>query len=415
VDVVHVGVGAAFDRLPRFRERVDHLTGDDGEVRPIVLGELVADPIEEGPTEDPVRRLVAPPPAIGDVTGLLIVKFWGLGNWALLRPVVRDLAARWPGARTTIVTLAANRALVEGLADEVLYLRPEGYGTLAGDLARAVRRIRASKPTLSVDFEQFSCAGSLLARLGGVPQRLGFSSAFRARDALLNVRVPFRPDTHASRSFRDLAEAAGVARGPYRPGGLASSAAGRAEVDEVVGRDPARFVVLHPGSGDNFPGRRWSEAGFAALARFATERAGLGALVTGTPSERALCERVASAAGARPVAGRLSVAGLIALLERSVAVASNDTGPVHLASALGRPVLALFGPNTPVLYGPLAPGSRALHKALPCSPCLTADNYRSSACRLHVCMESISVGEASRAFAAVIEAGLAHAPTSVNA
>lgn len=362
---------------------------------------------------DAVGRLWSEPPALGDVTGVLIVKFWGLGNWALLRPVVRDLGARWPSARTTLVTLEANRALAGDLADEVIYLRPKGYGALAADLFRAVRRIRAVRPTLSVDFEQFSSAGTLLARVGGVPQRLGFASAFRARDALLNVRVPFRGDVHASRSFRDLAEAAGVAPGPYVAGALDATEEGCAEVDALLGREVGPFVVLHPGSGDNFPGRRWSEAGFSALGRFASERRGLRTIVTGSTSEADLCARVARSAGegAVSVAGRLSVSGLVALIARAVAIASNDTGPVHLGSALGRPVLALFGPNTPVLYGPLSEGSRALHKALPCSPCLTADNYRSSRCRLHVCMASISVGEASSAFASVIDAGLARSPS----
>lgn len=358
---------------------------------------------------DGVRGMLREPGVLEDVDGVVVIKFWGLGNWALLRPVVRDLFARWPGARRTIVTLATNRALVEDLADETVLLRTTGVAALARDLVGALRRLRASRPTLSVDFEQFSSAGAVLSRAAGVPQRIGFSSVFQARDGLLNVRVPFRSDAHASRSFRDLVEAAGVRPGPYVPGGLRSDAAGRAEVDGLLGHagDPG-VVVVHPGSGDNFPGRRWSEAGFAALARHAAERRGLRAVVTGAASERELCARVAAAAGsdAVSVAGRTSVAGLVALLERAVAVASNDTGPVHLASALDRPVLALFGPNTPVLYGPIAPGSRSLHKALPCSPCLTTANYRSSRCRLHVCMASISVGEATSAFSAVIDAGL---------
>ena len=363
---------------------------------------------------DALARLRRAPAPIEDVDRILVVKFWGLGNWALLRPVVRDLAARWPRAKTTLVTLAANRALVEDLADDVILLRGEGYGRLVADLARAVRRIRRARTSLSVDFEQFSSAGTLLARAAGVPQRIGFASAFPSRDALLTARVPFRRDAHASRSFRDLVEAAGVPRGPYLAGALASTARGRAEAERLLGGAAGRrgdrdVVVLHPGSGDNFPGRRWSEAGFSALARQAVERRGLRAVVTGSASERELCARVAAAAGpsVESAAGRLSVEGLVALLERAVALVSNDTGPVHLASALGRPVLALFGPNTPVLYGPLSAGSRALHKALPCSPCLTADNYRSSPCRLHVCMASISVGEAAAAFSAVLDAGLA--------
>jgi ADP-heptose:LPS heptosyltransferase len=362
---------------------------------------------------DALRAAIRPPAPVEDVEHLVVVKLWGLGNWALLRPVVLDLRARWPRAGATLVTLEANRALVDGLADDTILLRATGWTRLAADLARAVARLRRARPTLAVDFEQFASAGTLLARAAGVPQRIGFRSGFRARDALLTVRVPFRRDVHASRSFRDLAEAAGVERGPYRPGALRATAAGHAEVAALLA-DPAGtasgadLVVLHPGSGDNFPGRRWSEAGFAALGRLAAERRGLRVVVSGGASERATCARVAAAVGPAAVvaAGRLSVDGLVALLDRAVALASNDTGPVHIASALGRPVLAFFGPNTPVLYGPLSAGSVALHKALPCSPCLLVETYRSSRCRLPVCMASISAGEAARAFGAVVDAGL---------
>jgi ADP-heptose:LPS heptosyltransferase len=91
------------------------------------------------------------------------------------------------------------------------------------------------------------------------------------------------------------------------------------------------------------------------------------------------------------------VSGLIALLAGARAVVTNDTGPVHLASALDVPVLAVFGPNTPVIYGPLSRGSVAFYRELPCSPCLTTANYRSSPCRIHTCTASIPVGEVTGA------------------
>src|SRR5204862_2466309 len=123
----------------------------------------------------------------------------------------------------------------------------------------------------------------------------------RARDALLTVRVPFRRDAHASRSFRDLAEAAGVPQGPYVAGGLAASERGRAEARAALARaglDASKpLVVLHPGSGDNFPGRRWSPTGFAAAGRHAIERHGAVVAVTGAPPEREPAPRGASACG----------------------------------------------------------------------------------------------------------------------
>ena len=347
---------------------------------------------------DALRDLVAgPPPPVTRVRTIAVLKFWGVGNWALLRPVVAALRDRWVGARVVVVTLAANVPLVTDLADRVLAVRAKGLAATVLDLARALRALRAEAPELALDFEQFAVVGALLGRLAGVPQRVGFASGARGRDGLLTVRVPFRRDAHAARSFRDLAEAAGVPAGPYVAGGLAADAAGRDEVTARLGPVDARrpWVVLHPGSGDNFPGRRWSPTAFAAVGRHARERHGARVVVTGGEAERALVDDVARACGGDAVgaAGTLSLRGLVALLERAAVIVSNDTGPVHLASALGRPVLALFGPNTPVLYGPLSPGSRAFYAGLPCSPCLTTSNYRSSRCRIHTCMAAIPTGE----------------------
>lgn len=350
---------------------------------------------------DRVVEALAPPPPVERVTHVLVLKFWGLGNWALLRPVVRDLRDRWPGSRLTVATLAANRPLAEDLADRLLLVRPSGLLPVARDLLAAVVWLRRHPVDLAVDFEQFARSGALLARLGGARQRLGFASGDRGRDGLYTVLVPFRRDAHAARSFRDLAEAAGLAPGPYAPGALAPTAAGRSEAARRGPGGP--YVVLHPGSGDNFPGRRWPEAGFAAAGR-AARAAGCGVVVTGGEAERALARRVAHAVGdgARAVAGDLSVEGFVALLAAARAVVSNDTGPVHLASALGVPVLAIYGPNTPSIYGPLAPASRAFYRALPCSPCLTVANYRTSRCRIHTCMAAVPTGEVVTALGALL-------------
>ncbi len=351
---------------------------------------------------DRLGEALRPPEPVTAVRRVLVVKFWGLGNWSLLRPVLRDLRERWPRASFTVATLAPNRPLVEDLADHVLLVRPRGLVVLAEDLLAAVRALRRRPPDLALDFEQFSRAGALLARLGGARQRIGFASGAAGRDGLYTVLVPIRPGVHAARSFRDLAEAAGVPPGPYVPGALWPDAGARERARTRLPEVP--YVVLHPGSGDNFPGRRWSEAGFAAVGRTALEL-GLGVVVTGGAPERDLAERVARAVGggAASLAGLLSLDELVAVVAGARALVSNDTGPVHLASAAGTPTLAIYGPNTPALYGPLAPGSRSFYRALPCSPCLTAVNYRSSRCRIHTCMASIPTGEVCAALRALLQ------------
>src|SRR5206468_9347132 len=111
---------------------------------------------------DGLSALVRPdPPPLSAVRAILVTKLWGIGNWALLRPVVRDLRARWPSARFLALTLEANLPLVEDLFDRVLVVRPRSLVRVAWGLLSALRALERERPEVSLDFEQFSAAGAL--------------------------------------------------------------------------------------------------------------------------------------------------------------------------------------------------------------------------------------------------------------
>ena len=199
-----------------------------------------------------------------------------------------------------------------------------------------------------------------------------------------------------SESFLALARAAGVADCEYAPGGLEGAA-------KPADRTRPR-VVIHPGSGDNFPGRRWPTRRFGLVARALVDAFDAEVIVTGTGEEQDLAREV-SEASERPLddrSGRMDLRELIDVLAGADILISNDTGPVHIASALGVPVLGLYGPNTPLLYGPLSPGSRAFYDAPVCSPCITNFNYKTSRCLNPVCIRAIGVDEVTEAALALL-------------
>jgi len=222
--------------------------------------------------------------------------------------------------------------------------------------------------------------------------------------------VAYDDSLHTSETFLGLARAAGVAAGRYEPLPPPVFEADRAAAAAVLregraGNGPV--FVLHPGSGDNFLGRRWAPENFARLGDRLLERHGGTVVLTGSAAEAPLAESVRRAMRrgdrAVPAAGRLGVRALAALCGRASLVVSNDTAPVHLASAMGRPVLGIYGPNTPVLYGPLSPGSVAFYHRTPCSPCLTNYNYKTSYCRMPVCIRTVTVEEVAAAADRVLE------------
>ncbi|MHC4925532.1 MAG: glycosyltransferase family 9 protein [Planctomycetota bacterium] len=362
-----------------------------------------------------MREMVAPREGpVGDPGRILLIKFWGLGNLVMLLPVFRALRLRYPGARIELLTLARNRSLLEGVEDlDGVLVVEDGslLSVLRTYFGALLAARRGGRPDIVVDFEQFARASAIFAFLTGATHCVGLDTAGQGRGGLFHARVSYVNDQHASETFMDLVRAAGCETSTYEPLAPPIFEADREvvrdllEAQSVSANDPV--VVLHPGSGDNFLGRRWSTARFAALADRLAEAHGARVFVTGTGSEEKLVAEVMGnvkrGSEVHGLAGRLSIREMAALCERAAVVVSNDTAPVHIASALGIPVLGIYGPNTPVIYGPLSAGSVAFYHRTPCSPCLTNFNYKTSLCRMPVCIRSVTVDDVSSAADRVLE------------
>ena len=355
-----------------------------------------------------LRDLRAPDRELHTVRSIVVLKLWGIGNAALLLPVLDRLRRRHPAARLTVVTLRGNEVLFRDHADEVLTVRMHPIGAALRDLLRVTARLRHERVDLALDFEQYVRTSQALLFLSGARQVIAFDTDGLDRAPLADIRVPYDNTRHTGESFLDLARAAGVrSEHRYEPGGLVPDAAASEAVSRLLPR--ARhtgIVVLHPGSGDNFVGRRWPTRQFGLLARRLVDEGGVRVVVSGSRGERDLAREVveASRRDLLDVSGELTILELVALVARAHLLVANDTGPVHLASALGVPVLGLYGPNTPRLYGPLSPGSVSFYDAPPCSPCITNFNHKTSRCLNPVCIRAIGVEPVAEAALRVLAA-----------
>jgi len=142
-----------------------------------------------------------------------------------------------------------------------------------------------------------------------------------------------------------------------------TSALDAAHVDKLLG-DVRPFAVLLPGT--NWRTKRWPIEHFAAMVKPLREQFGLRCVTAGGPDDRALGD----AAGADlNLAGQTSLKQLVALLDRAALVIANDSGPMHIAAALGKPMVTLFSPTNPIRTGPYQRGDTVLQLNIPCSPC----------------------------------------------
>ncbi len=191
-----------------------------------------------------------------------------------------------------------------------------------------------------------------LLALAGIPVRVGFSEKGAG---WLTHRVP-RPvvPQHKALTYLPLLGVVGLrgSSGPYEY--VVGPQERRAALERLAaaGLDGRRVVVLHPGA--NWPHKRWAPARFAALADRLVASHGVAVLVTGGPQDVGLGEAIRQAMRQSPVLliGRTSLRELAACLERADLVVTNDTGILHVAAALGRPVVGLYGPTSPQFTGP---------------------------------------------------------------
>jgi lipopolysaccharide heptosyltransferase II len=263
---------------------------------------------------------------------------------------------------------------------------------------RETSALRAFAPSAAVVFPR-SFSSALRAFLTGARERVGIDDEARGGLLTRRVRIPWPPRSrHLFEEFAAIVAAAG-APPPGAAPRIAISAEARERAWRLLeargARRGERFVAMSPGAAFG-PAKRWPAERFADLgARVASH--GAGVVLVGSAADRPVTEDVArriAAAAALPIdlTGATDIAALAAVLSIASVAVVNDSGPMHIAAAVGTPVVALFGSTNPDWTRPLDDRAAALRYPVPCSPC-----YRRE-CPIGLpCFDGISVDRVLRA------------------
>jgi heptosyltransferase III len=326
---------------------------------------------------------------------LLIMKLRYIGDVLLSTPVLRALRERFPDAR---LTMAVNRGTEEVIKwnpdlNEIIVIERDG---LVGQ-TRLLQELRRRRFDAVIDLTDGD-RSAILTRVSGAPVRIGFNEEHRWRGRLYTTIVA-SPAGSVHRLERDFAALRPLGIEPKAsPLILETSADDEHQAERLLqevgvmhedGHILKPLVLFHPGARYWF--KSWPIERFSELADRLTNEYGCQVLVGGGAQDVEMVKAICGRAKSSPIAlaGRATLLQFAAVLKRCALFVGNDNGAMHMAAALGTPVVGLFGPSNPLEWGPRGQRISVIYKELDCRQCFHPTCVRGE----ENCMRQISVEE----------------------
>lgn len=315
------------------------------------------------------------------VRTVVVSKYVGMGSILQATPLLRAIRSGYPDAKLVFLTGRSCRELTSRLegVDRVLTIDDRDIVRLGWTTFRILISLIRLRADLFFDLELYSAYASIVSLMSLARNRVGFyrESAQHKRGNYTHLMY-FNPRSPIRHIYSQLGLLVGCPPAgddldaPRVVDADRNNAASALQTAGVEGE----YLVVNPNASDLMVERRWPAEKFGALASALAERYGLAVVLIGSKGERDHVQRVIEHVEAPSIGkvvnlgGSLSLGGLLALLEGASAVVTNDTGPMHMAWALGVPTVGLFGPVDPKHYGQSGPSFRFVYEPVYCSPCV---------------------------------------------
>jgi len=336
---------------------------------------------------------------------ILVILLSEMGSLVLGSSMFRRLREKYPHASIHALVFEKNREILDLLdvipPENVMTLSDRSLGGLAGDSLAAIRKMRNLRFDVVIDCELFARVSGIFSWFSGAPVRVGFHRHTMEglyRGDFINRPVLYNPYRHISDQFLalvDAIESSTVPKNKFEaydgvPKEAPAMRLREGEQQEMekrlYGDFPAirgrKLVLLYP-SGGILPIRAWPLESFCATAKSLVER-GFAVAVIGLPEDKSLARTIQEHCRS-PLCVDLTgytktIRELLVIFHFASLLITNDGGPGQFAVMTPIRSILLFGPETPVLYGPNSPRAKVFFSGIACSPCLTAYNHRNSPC-----------------------------------
>ncbi|TVM00065.1 MAG: lipopolysaccharide heptosyltransferase II [Candidatus Brocadia sp. WS118] len=347
-----------------------------------------------------------------NIRNILVVRLGAMGDIVHVIPAVKNLRRVFPAAYIAWLVEDKVKDLVEALPeiDEVIVFprkkwqtairHPYKYFKILSEIGTFVRKLREREYDIAFDFHGNFKSG-LLTYVSSAGTRVGFSKGYgkEFNFVFTNVRIkPQQRKMHRIDKYFSLLEGMGIKACYQRPA-FSISDNDCHYVDDFISRNRLHerpIAIIHPGTSIFGKFKRWSHENYAVLADRLIKEMNYSVVFTWSEPEHNLVKHILSLMQyhATIACRTASVKQLIALLQRAHLFIGGDTGPTHLASCMGIPTIAIFGPKDPAIYAPFDKNALVVRKEIPCSPC------EKRACDHITCISSITPDDV---FQAVLE------------
>lgn len=327
---------------------------------------------------------------------ILLIRLDRIGDVVLSTPVIKALRDAYPKSHIAFMVRPYCRDIVEGnpyLDEVIIYDKGGSHKGLPGNI-RFIQELRRKRFDLAIVLHP-TTRSHLVAALAGIPEIIGYD---RKWGSLLTKKIPHMKHyglKHERDYVIDVLKYVGIEakdRSLYMPVKEDSEK----RIDAVFGSAGLNKgdVIIVFNAGASCPSKRWSAERFAEAGNELVKRAGAKIVVIGGESDKEAGSKVASLIKGTclDLSGKTTVADLASIFRRSNLLISNDSGPVHIACAVGAPVVAIFGRSdrglSPLRWGPTGGRSVILHKATGCEVCLAHNCAKGFAC-----LDAVTVDE----------------------
>ena len=336
-----------------------------------------------------------------EVKNILIIKMWGIGSIILASPTIKQIRKKYPKAHISFLTLSDNKGVYEGnpLINEIIYFKLGNILQVTKDFLKLIYKLRKKNIDLVIDLEPFARFSEIVSYLTNAKTRIGFYIENVKKGRLYNIKVSLNDKQHITKFYLDLLKPFNINIKNYKIEKIHIQKEDEIYIKNILKNINKKFICINIAGSDFAIARRWPKENFIKLVDKMNEKyKDLHFIFIGLGKDISLINNTMELMKSKNVtnlAGKTNIKQLAALFKESRLVITNDSGPLHVAVAMNTPTVSFFGPETPVLYGPLSKKHTIFYKNLDCSPCIRLLTAKQVKCQTNdaECLRRISVEE----------------------